>query len=100
MQLLQREQDVNRAEMERLRASETAKDTEIVGLRSELAASQQSAGSLRRQLDASTPFVRDPPNLFKTSSDASTYQPPELLSGQRRDPYYWAAGESREWVKF
>ena len=41
VQLLQREQDVNRAEMERLRASETAKDTEIARLRSEMSTSQQ-----------------------------------------------------------
>ena len=55
--------------MERLRASETAKDTEILRLRSELTASQQSAGSLRRQLHASTPFIREPPNFFRTSSE-------------------------------
>ncbi len=67
--MLQRDQDVNRAEMERLRASETAKDNEIVRLRNELAASQQSAGSLRRQLDASTPFMREPPNLFRSGSE-------------------------------
>ena len=69
VQLLQHEQDANRTEMERLRASETAKDIEILRLRSELAASQQSASSLRRQLDASTPFMREPPNLFRTSSE-------------------------------
>ena len=34
VQLLQRDQDVNRAEMERLRASETTKDNEILRLRS------------------------------------------------------------------
>ena len=64
--MLLREQNANRAEMERLRASETAKDTEM---RSELVAIQQSAGSLRRQLDASTPFIREPPNFFRTSSE-------------------------------
>ena len=56
LQVLQRDYDANRAELEQLRASETAKDNEILRLRSELAASQQSAGSLRRQLDASTPY--------------------------------------------
>ncbi len=69
VQVLQRDQDVNRAEMERLRASETAKDNEIVRLRNELAASQQAAGSLRRQLDANTPFMREPPNLFRSGSE-------------------------------
>ena len=58
VQLLQRDQDVNRAELERSRASETAKDAEIARLRSEMAASQQSIDSLRRQLDANTPFMR------------------------------------------
>ena len=79
-QLLQRERDVNRAETERLRASEAAKDIEIVRLRSELAASQQSAGSLRRQIDATTPFIREPPDLFRASSEPTRgMQPPTNL---------------------
>ena len=62
-QLLLRERDSNRAETERLRSSEAAKDLEIVRLRSELAASQQSAGSLRRQLDEPSRGMQPPTNL-------------------------------------
>jgi hypothetical protein len=46
-QLLQRERDVNRTEAERLRASEAAKDTEIVRLRSESAIRWVSAPPTR-----------------------------------------------------
>ena len=81
-QLLQSERDANRAKTERLRASEAAKDIEIVRLRSELAASQQSAGSLRRQLDATTPLIREPPDLFRASSEPTRgmYPPTNLPS--------------------
>ena len=78
---MQRDHEVSRAEVERLRASEATKDTEIARLRSEMVASQQSIDSLRRQLDASTPFVREPPNLFRASSEpVRGMQPPTSLS--------------------
>ena len=58
VQLMQRENDDSRAEVERLRAADTARDTardtEIGRLRSEGVASQQTIVLLRRQLDSST----------------------------------------------
>ena len=70
---MQRELDDSRAEMGRLRAvdtaRDTARDTEIARLRSEIAVSQQTIDLLRRQLDSSTPFSRGPPNLFRATSE-------------------------------
>jgi chromosome segregation ATPase len=69
VQLMQRDRDDIRAEVERLQAADAARDTEIARLRSKGAASQQTVDLLRRHLDSSTPFSREPPNLFRATSE-------------------------------
>ena len=68
-------------------------------LRSEMAASQQSIDSLRRHLDASTPFVREPPNLFRASSEPTRgMQPPANLPSYSAANVGTSTVGQREWV--